>query len=79
MMRRISIERYKATEPYSLPDGTPVTSITDWFSGLVEGERDDGTTWIMWLDDKGSPALFWGDRDPSGAVIGDPILLKPLI
>jgi len=67
-MRRISIERYDAAL-HDTPDG-------EWeYAGLVEGTRDDGTTWIMWLDRDGSPALFWAKRDDTGGVVGDPILL----
>lgn len=59
-MRRISIERYANPDQLG-------------FAGLVEGVRDDGSTWIMWLDEQGNPTLFWGKRDEGGGVIGDPI------
>lgn len=61
-MQRITIERYPNPDDLG-------------FSGLIEGTRDDGTTWIMWLDEVGSPVLFWADRDESGAAWGDPIRL----
>ena len=61
-MRSIRIERY--------PNADEVG-----YSGLVEGVRDDGSTWIMWLDRAGSPAQFWGRRDESGGVVGEPIPL----
>jgi len=59
-MRRISVERYR--NPQELG-----------YSGLVEGVRDDGSSWIMWLDENGSPALYWARRDEGGGVIGEPI------
>lgn len=75
-MKRISIERYGA-----IPDDVPrpadpaLTPAQDLYSGLIEGERDDGTTWVMWLDNNGSPAVFWAQRDETGAVVGDAISL----
>lgn len=62
-MRRITVERYDDAKPAG-------------YSGLIEGMRDDGTTWIMWLDSEGDPLLYFAHRDESGAVIGDPILLS---
>lgn len=44
-------------------------------AGLIEGETDDGRRWIMFLDELGSPDVFWPDRDDSGAVQGAPVLL----
>jgi hypothetical protein len=66
-MQRIGIERYQR-EIHDSPNG--------WdYAGLIEGTRDDGSRWIMWLDKAGSPALFWPYRDDDGAVVGDPIVL----
>jgi len=53
-MKRISIERYK----------TPV----DGYSGLIEGETDDGSQWIMYIDAEGRPEVFWPKRDQLGGV-----------
>jgi hypothetical protein len=82
-MKRISIERYR-TVPEDIPrPATPVVTglghgfVEDFCSGLIEGERDDGTTWIMFLDQNGSPECFWARRDEGGGVLGDPILLQP--
>ncbi len=47
------------------------------YAGYIEGTRDDGTTWIMFMDEAGSPALFWPTREQTGAVVGDPIKLAP--
>lgn len=60
-MQRIEIGRYPVPE--------------EGYAGYVEGTRDDGSTWIMFMDAYGSPASFWPSREDSGAVIGDPILL----
>jgi hypothetical protein len=76
-MKKITIERYPVTPRFTLPDGTEVTSVTDFCSGLIEGVRDDGSSWIMFLDADGSPEVFWALREEDGAVIGDPILLQP--
>jgi hypothetical protein len=62
-VKNINVERYDHP------------SITRAWSGLIEGVRDDGSTWILYLDANGSPALYWADRDPDGGVIGDPVVL----
>lgn len=62
-MQRITIERYPDSEQLG-------------YAGFIEGTRDDGSTWIMWLDDAGSPAVFWGQREPDGAVIGEGVDLS---
>lgn len=63
-MRKITIERY------------PVAAATTCgYGGLVEGERDDGSTWIMWLDDSGSPAVYFAHRGEGGETIGDGLVL----
>lgn len=49
---------------------------TSGFSGWVEGVRDDGSSWIMYIDDKGSPAEFYKERDESGGVVSDPVSLQ---
>lgn len=63
-MQRVEIGRY------------PVPA--EGYAGYIEGTRDDGTTWIMYLDQYGSPELFWPTREETGAVVGDPIKLPPL-
>lgn len=61
--RRITIERYPNPDLYQS-------------AGLIEGEADDGTRWIMWLDPNGMPSVYWPERDhETGAVIGDGIPL----
>lgn len=61
-MKRISIERYK----------TP----TNGYSGLIEGETDEGDRWIMYLDIHGRPEVFWPrrhDEDGSVTTLGLPL------
>jgi hypothetical protein len=46
------------------------------YAGWIEGTRVDGTKWIMWLDENGSPAVYYAQRDiETGAIIGDPVEL----
>ncbi|MBF6326567.1 hypothetical protein IU451_29145 [Nocardia cyriacigeorgica] len=63
-MKNISIGRYGPRE-----------TIDDGYTGYIEGARNDGSTWILFLDADGSPALYWADRDSGGGVIGDPVIL----
>lgn len=64
-MQRIEIGRYP--EP------------AEGWAGYIEGTRDDGTTWIMYLDKDSNPTQFYGQREDTGedigAVIGEPVLL----
>jgi hypothetical protein len=62
-MSNITIGRYDAD------------STLDW-SGWVEGEDSEGNSWILYLDAQGRPTTYWAKRDPSGAVVGDPIHLS---
>lgn len=61
-MRNVTIGRY---------NGTPAS-----WDGWIEGTRDDGSTWIMFLDAGGSPQVFWARRDEGGGVIGSPVDLR---
>jgi hypothetical protein len=58
MMRQILTGRYDSVDGYA---------------GWVEGVRDDGSKWIMYIDENGSPTEFYGERDESGAIVGEPI------
>ena len=78
-MNRISVERYRPSDVcgVSVDDGPEVVvPITSEYAGLVEGVRDDGTSWLMYLDADGSPLVFWSQRGPAGEVIGAPISLQ---
>lgn len=77
-MQNITIGRYK---PWPTPLPPNVEDTADHFDGWIEGVRDDGSTWIMFLDAHGSPQVFWADREPEdgdypGGVVGDPIDLS---
>lgn len=63
-MQNITIGRYE--EPTVSESG---------YAAWIEGIREDGSTWIMWLDSAGSPVLLWGQRDEGGGVEGDAIIL----
>jgi hypothetical protein len=74
-MQNITIGRYQPGDFSHLQteDGTPAEEIAAQFAGWIEGVRDDGSTWIMYLDAHGSPETFWSRREADGAVIGDPV------
>ena len=82
-MQNITIGRYKPTPggPFvDLPvpvenDGLVVstTDVSAYFDGWIEGTRDDGSTWIMWLDASGNPTVYYGRRAADGGVEGEPI------
>ena len=73
-MNNITIGRYKPCG-HELPEN--VTDVADVFDGWIEGVRDDGSSWIMWLDATGNPVCFYGKRDDGGGVDCDPIDLCP--
>lgn len=60
-MQRVEIGRY------------PVPA--EGWAGYIEGTRDDGSTWIMFMNENSSPACFYGEREESGAVVGEGIWL----
>lgn len=78
-MQNITIGRYKPNAP--LLAGTAgievAIDVSSVFDGWIEGVRDDGSTWIMWLDALGNPTVYYGQRDETGAVVGDPVVLDP--
>ena len=48
-------------------------SITNEWSGWIEpADR----SWIIYLDTDGKPAVYYPEREPSGAVIGDGIWIR---
>ncbi|XAL85095.1 hypothetical protein RSPPQCQH_CDS0044 [Mycolicibacterium phage phi1_186001] len=80
LMQNITIGRYKPAQVHAnieCFDGKPpvVLDVADLFDGWIEGIRDDGSSWIMWLDSKGNPCVFYPNRDEDGGVIGDGIRL----
>lgn len=75
-MQRITIGRY-GTIPADVPRSKDVVPAQDMYAGWIEGVRDDGTEWILFMDHAGSPSLFWPVRDSeSGAVDGNPVVLQ---
>lgn len=72
-MTNITIGRYDSGETISDEDGTrPLAAV---WAGWIEGEDLAGTGWIIYLDGQGRPAVYFPDRDPSGAVRGEPVPL----
>lgn len=69
-MSNITISRYAPDEAKDLRTGKG-------FSAYVEGAADTGERWILWLDDLGRPAVYYANREPSGAVLGEPVVLVP--
>jgi len=78
-MQNITIARYQPGDFDDVKlwteDGVPVKQVAESFAGYVEGIRDDGSTWIMFIDAEGGPCVYWGRREPDGGVIGDGIPL----
>jgi hypothetical protein len=60
--KRISIERYKNADEVGS-------------AGLIEGETEDGERWIIFMDAKGKPSIYWPRRDEDGAVVGNALVL----
>lgn len=83
-MQRITIERYKPIETVDIRhfdnDGNLVEHridpLTDHYSGVIRGVRNDDTEWVMYLDEAGSPDVFWSGNETEG-VFGTPISLQP--
>lgn len=76
-MQNIAIGRYSDTEGIVHRDESgAIERIEKHYAGWIEGVRDDGSTWIMFLDAAGSPECFWAKREESGGVIGDPVMLS---
>lgn len=75
-MQNITIGRYSDREGivHRDEDGA-IARIEKTHAGWIEGIRDDGSTWIMWLDAEGGPCVYWGRREPDGGVIGEGIPL----
>jgi hypothetical protein len=73
-MQNVTIGRYKPF-PGEVPEGA--TDVAEIYDGWIEGTRDDGSTWIMWLDANGNPECFWPRRAADGGVEGEPVDLTP--
>lgn len=74
-MKRITIERYNPVpDDVPLPQDGPVP-LNAVYAGLIEGETDNGQSWVMWLDKNGRPEVFWPNRNEDGSVVGPPVQL----
>lgn len=72
-MTNITIGRYRAPQAdiFSL-DIAEFVPRHRVFSGWIEpADR----SWIIFLDDQSRPALYWAEREESGAVVGEPVEL----
>lgn len=74
-MQRITIGRY-GTIPADIPRPADSIPAQDAYAGWIEGVRDDGTEWIVFLDRVGNPDVYWPHREEGGSVVGDPVLLS---
>lgn len=75
-MQRVTIGRY-GTIPADIPRPADpaLTPAQDMYAGWIEGVRDDGTEWVMFLDKDGGPECYWARRAGDGGVLGDPVNL----
>lgn len=69
-MQNITIERYADDEAKDLTTGKG-------FSACIYGSDDNGAGWIFWLDETGRPAVYFPNREPSGAILDPQIELTP--
>lgn len=72
-MSNITIGRYDGCLTIHA-DGSE-SPLTETWAGWIEGEDSGGKSWIVWLDGSGRPALYWPEREESGAVVGEPVKL----
>lgn len=64
-MQNITIGRYSTSEADS-----------HGYGAWIEGVRDNGSSWIMFLDADGNPSSYFGAREPDGAVVGEAVPLS---
>lgn len=79
-MQNITIGRYRPdegtiTKVHYKGDTELRREIVHSYAGWVEGVREDGSSWILWLDENASPVMYYGRRESDGAVIGEPVTL----
>jgi len=75
-MQRITIGRYGIV-PDDIPRPADPTKqpAQDMYAGWVEGVRNDGSEWVLFIDKDGSPQVYWPTRAEDGGVEGDPVAL----
>lgn len=61
-MKRITIERNQNADELQC-------------AGNIQGETDDGRSWILFLDAEGAPEIYWPNRDEDGGVVGRVVTL----
>ncbi len=64
-MSNITIGRYTAS-----------AIMRNAWSGWIEGTSEDGRSWILFLGAADHPDLYFGHRDETGGVLGEPIVLR---
>lgn len=76
-MQRITIGRY-GTIPADVPRPADpaLTPAQDLYAGWIEGTRNDGSDWVLFMDSNGGPSVLWLHRDEDGGVVGDPVALS---
>ncbi len=81
-MNNITIGRYKPSQhlhTFNVELGGEVAQaavdISYLLDGWIEGTRDDGSTWLMFLDASGNPTVFYARRAEDGGVQSEPIRL----
>ena len=76
-MQRITIGRYRdMPADVPRPADPALAPARDLYAGWIEGTRDDGSDWVLFLDKNGSPVALWQNRAEDGSVIGDPVVLS---
>lgn len=73
-MQRITIGRYGHV-PADIPRSDDHPMAQDLYAGWIEGTRDDGTDWVLFLDKDGNPSVYWPHRAEGGGVLGEPVQL----
>ncbi len=58
-MHDIKVERYRNPDEIG-------------YSGCIQ---DEDRSWIIFLNEEGTPTLYWPSRDKNGGVIGTPVSL----
>ncbi|MDE1673841.1 hypothetical protein [Nocardia gipuzkoensis] len=81
-MQNISIARFKPGEVTTIrtecdADGKELSRTEfDPHGGYVEGSRDDGTRWVVFIAPDGTPQYFYPHRAEDGIVSGDVVFLS---
>lgn len=68
-MQNITIGRYRPASDYGIevPEGS--VDVADEWAGYIEGTREDGSGWILWIDAAGNPSVFYAQREADGGII----------